>query len=61
MHDNSPKLATDIDKYKVVRVRKRKRKNKHNEFLLGNVLAITIHDSNTTLRMYCVYLSSPVL
>jgi len=36
-------------------------KNKHNELLLGNVLAIIVHDSNVILHMYCVYLSSPVL
>ena len=39
----------------------RKMKNKHNELLLGNVLAMTIHDSNVILHIHCVYLNSPVL
>jgi len=39
----------------------RKKENKHNELLLENVLAMTIHDSNVILHIHCVYLNSPVL
>ena len=33
-------------------IRERKVRNKHNELLLENVLAITIHDSNVILHMH---------
>ena len=39
----------------------RKMKNKHNELLLGNVLAMTIHDSNVFCISTRIHLNSPVL